>query len=42
MKKWGRKKNISREKMKKITDFILSAEFMMFYIDEGMPGFCTL
>ena len=39
MKRWGRKKNISREKMKKITDFILSAEFMMFYIDEGCLDF---
>ena len=39
MKKWGRKKNISREKMKKITDFILSAEFMAFYIDKGCLDF---
>ena len=39
MKRWGRKKNISREKMKKIIDFILSAEFMTFYIDEGCLGF---
>lgn len=39
MKKWGRKKNISREKMKKITDFILSAEFMAFYIAEGCLDF---
>ena len=39
MKRWGRKKNISREKMKKITDFILSAEFMAFYIAEGCLDF---
>ena len=39
MKRWGRKKNISREKMKKITDFILSAEFMAFYIGEGCLDF---
>ena len=39
MKKWGRKKNISREKMKKIIDFILSAEFMTFYIAEGCLDF---
>ena len=39
MKRWGRKKNISREKMKKITDFILSAEFMTFYIAEGCLDF---
>ena len=39
MKKWGRKKNISREKMKKITNFILSAEFMTFYIAEGCLDF---
>ena len=39
MKKWGRKKNISREQMKKITDFILSAEFIMFYIADGCLDF---
>ena len=39
MKKWGRKKNISREKMIKITNFILSAEFMAFYIAEGCLDF---
>ena len=39
MKKWGREKNISREKMKKITDFILSAEFMAFYIADGCLDF---
>ena len=39
MKKWGRKKNISREKMKKIIDFILSAEFLRFYIAEGCLDF---
>ena len=39
IKKWGRKKNISREKMKKIIDFILSAEFMTFYIAEGCLDF---
>ena len=39
MKKWGRKKNISREKMKKITDFILSAEFITFYIAKGCLDF---
>ena len=39
MKKWGRNKNISREKMKKITNFILSAEFMTFYIAEGCLDF---
>ena len=39
MKKWGRKKNISREKMKKTTDFILSAEFMTFYIADECLDF---
>ena len=39
MKRWGRNKNISREKVKKITDFILSAEFMRFYIAEGCLDF---
>ena len=39
MKRWGRKKNISREKMKKITDFILSAEFLNFYINQGCLDF---
>ena len=39
MKRWGRKKNISREKVKKITDFILSSEFMAFYIADGCLDF---
>ena len=39
MKKWGRKKNISLKKTKKIIDFILSAEFMTFYIAEGCLDF---
>lgn len=39
MQKWGRKKNISRKKMKKITDFILSAGFMAFYIADGCLDF---
>ena len=39
MKKWGRNKNISREKVKKITDFIRSAEFITFYIADGCLDF---